>query len=248
MSSYGYGGRSLKGAIFSDAPPVQPPLLRLMPYLWPKGRPDLRARGRRLDCPSGADADRHRRHALFLRARRWTGFGAAPENIAIAVPIALIVSLRRRLHPEQAFAQLRDGIFAKVLYHAMREVAVETFAHVHTLSLRFHLERKTGGLSRVIERGTKAIDTPSVLAMFNIFPTALQLVFICGMLWWQLNVWFVVVTIAMVVAYTWFTFAVTRWRIAFRREMNQIRHRRQHQGGGHPAELRDGEVFQQRNA
>ena len=58
----------------------------------------------------------------------------------------------------QAFAQLRDGIFAKVQYHAMREVAVETFAHVHTLSLRFHLERKTGGLSRVIERGTKGID------------------------------------------------------------------------------------------
>ena len=70
----------------------------------------------------------------------------------------------------QAFAQLRDGIFAKVQYHAMREVAVSTFAHVHTLSLRFHLERKTGGLSRVIERGTKGIDTLLSFALFSIFP------------------------------------------------------------------------------
>src|SRR6185437_9976455 len=77
----------------------------------------------------------------------------------------------------QALAQLRDGIFAKVQYHAMREVAVSTFAHVHTLSLRFHLERKTGGLSRVIERGTKGIDTMLSFALFSIFPTILLLVF-----------------------------------------------------------------------
>ena len=99
----------------------------------------------------------------------------------------------------QAVAQLRDGIFAKVCYHALRVIAVETFHHLHALSLRFHLERHTGGLSRIIDRGTKAIDRILTLAIFNIFPTALQLIFICGLLWWQLNVWFVVVTIAMIV-------------------------------------------------
>jgi ATP-binding cassette subfamily B protein len=103
----------------------------------------------------------------------------------------------------------------------MREVAVETFAHVHTLSMRFHLERKTGGLSRVIERGTKGIDTLLSFALFSIFPTILLLVFYSVILLVELNVWVALSTIVMVIAYTWFTFAITRWRIAFRREMNQ---------------------------
>jgi ATP-binding cassette subfamily B protein len=116
---------------------------------------------------------------------------------------------------------LRDGVFAKVQYHAMREVAVETFAHVHTLSMRFHLERKTGGLSRVIERGTKGIDTLLSFALFSIFPTILLLLFYSAILLMELNIWVALSTIVMVIAYTWFTFAITRWRIAFRREMNQ---------------------------
>ena len=122
----------------------------------------------------------------------------------------------------QAFAQLRDGVFAKVQYHAMREVAVQTFAHVHTLSLRFHLERKTGGLSRVIERGTKGIDTLSVLRPVQHFPHHLPAAVLqrhhgggAECLGDRAS------TLVMVVAYTWFTFAITRWRIAFRREMNQ---------------------------
>jgi ATP-binding cassette subfamily B protein len=121
----------------------------------------------------------------------------------------------------QAFAQLRDGVFAKVQYHAMREVAVSTFAHVHTLSLRFHLERKTGGLSRVIERGTKGIDTLLSFALFSIFPTILLLVFYAVILFEKLDLVIAAVTVAMVVAYVWFTFAITRWRIQFRRDMNQ---------------------------
>jgi len=121
----------------------------------------------------------------------------------------------------QAFAQLRDGVFAKVQYHAMREVAVSTFAHVHTLSLRFHLERKTGGLSRIIERGTKGIDTLLSFALFSIFPTVLLLVFYTVILLEKLDWQIAAVTFAMVVAYVWFTFAITRWRIQFRRDMNQ---------------------------
>src|SRR6201999_141091 len=121
----------------------------------------------------------------------------------------------------QTFAQLRDGIFAKVQYHAMREVAVSTFAHVHTLSLRFHLERKTGGLSRVIERGTKGIDTLLSFALFSIFPTILLLVFYTAILLAKLNWQIAAATLVMVIAYVWFTFAITRWRIQFRRDMNQ---------------------------
>jgi ATP-binding cassette subfamily B protein len=220
MSSYGYGGRSLKGAIFSDAPPSSRPLLQLMPYLWPAGRADLRLRVvvstfLLILTPIVTVATPY---FFGLAVDRLQG---SPENIAIAIPIALIVSYGVAWIMSQAVAQLRDGVFAKVCYHALRLIAVETFHHLHTLSLRFHLERHTGGLSRIIDRGTKAIDRLLTLAIFNIFPTAIQLVIICALLWWQLNVWFVVVTIAMIAAYAYFTFIVTRWRIAIRRAMNE---------------------------
>jgi ATP-binding cassette, subfamily B, heavy metal transporter len=203
----------------SGAPSFRP-LWRLMPYLWPKGRPDLRARV----VVS----------ILFLILATaftsispliygWTVDRLKPTtgNVAIGAVMSLIAAYVVSRILLQAFAQLRDGVFAKVQYHAMREVAVETFAHVHTLSMRFHLDRKTGGLSRVIERGTKGIDTLLSFALFSIFPTILLLVFYSAILLAELNVWVALSTIAMVIAYTWFTFAITRWRIAFRREMNQ---------------------------
>jgi ATP-binding cassette subfamily B protein len=220
MSSYGYGGRSLKGAIFSDAAPSSQPLLNLMPYLWPPGRADLKARGviSIILLVLTAVVTVATPYVFKLAIDRLQG---APEDIAIATPIAIIISYGIAWIMSQAIPQLRDGIFAKVVYHALRVIAVETFHHLHTLSLRFHLERHTGGLSRVIDRGTKAIDRLLTLAIFNIFPTALQLIFICGLLWWQLNIWFAVVTIAMIAAYSYFTYIVTRWRIAIRRAMNE---------------------------
>ena len=191
-----------------------------MPYLWPKNRPDLRARVLV--------------SILFLvLATGFTSvspliFGWAvdqlkptPANIAIGSVLSLIAAYAISRIMMQTFAQLRDGIFAKVQYHAMREVAVETFAHVHTLSLRFHLERKTGGLSRVIERGIKGIDTLLSFALFSIFPTILLLGFYSAILLIDLNIWVAIATIIMVIAYVWFTFWITRWRIQYRREMNQ---------------------------
>ena len=220
MSSYGYGGRSLNSAIFSDVPPSGGPLFQLMPYLWPAGRADLKFRVvisniLLILTPIVTVATPY---FFKLAVDELQG---TPQDIAIAIPIALIVSYGVAWIMSQAVAQLRDGIFAKVCYHALRIIAVETFHHLHTLSLRFHLERHTGGLSRMIDRGTKAIDRLLTLAIFNIFPTGLQLVIICGLLWWQLNIWFVLVTIAMIGGYAWFTFALTRWRIAIRRAMNE---------------------------
>ncbi len=147
----------------------------------------------------------------------------------------------------QAFAQLRDGVFAKVQYHAMREVAVSTFAHVHTLSLRFHLERKTGGLSRVIERGTKGIDTLLSFALFSIFPTIVLLAFYAVILFVKLNLTIALVTVAMVVAYIWFTLR-SRAGASIPPRHESERSGRQHQGGRQPAKLRDGKIFQQREA
>src|SRR5579863_2847904 len=203
-----------------DGAPSFRPLWRLMPYLWPKGRPDLRARVIVsivfLVLATGFTSVSPLIFGWAVDRLRPT-----PANIAIGTVLSLIAAYMVSRILFQAFAQLRDGIFAKVQYHAMREVAVETFAHVHTLSMRFHLERKTGGLSRVIERGTKGIDTLLSFALFSIFPTILLLVFYSAILLVEFNVWVALSTIIMVIAYTWFTFAITRWRIAFRREMNQ---------------------------
>ncbi len=218
MSSYGYGGRSLKSSSPGDVAPSWQPIVELMPYLWPAGRNDLKLRVA---------------ISIFLLALtpivtvatpKFLGYAidelrGQPEDIAIAMPIALLIAYGVAWTMSQAVAQLRDGIFGKPCYHALRVIAVETFHHLHAMSLRFHLQRHTGGLSRIIDRGTKAIDRILTLAIFNIFPTALQLIIICFMLW-QLNGWLAVVNLAMIVGYAWFTFALTRWRIHIRRAMN----------------------------
>jgi len=204
-----------------DGAPTLRPLWMLLPYLWPKGRPDLRWRVViSLAC-------------LLLAILATTAFplfmGWITNQLAhkpagaivLATTLALVGGYVLSRILMQAFAQLRDGIFAKVQYHALREVGVSTFAHIHTLSLRFHLERKTGGLSRVIERGTKGIDTLLSFAVFNIFPTLFQLLIFCAIMIVKLNLVITLATLAMVGAYVWFTFAITRWRIQFRRDMNQ---------------------------
>ena len=203
-----------------DGAPSFRPLWTIMPYLWPKGRPDLRARVIAsiffLVLATSATSV----SPLFF-GYAVDALAKTPGQVALGVALAMTGSYILSRILMQAFAQLRDGVFAKVQYHAMREVAVSTFAHVHTLSLRFHLERKTGGLSRVIERGTKGIDTLLSFSLFSIFPTILLLVFYTAILLNKLDVWIALATLAMVVAYVWFTFAITRWRIQFRRDMNQ---------------------------
>jgi len=151
----------------SGAPSFRP-LWRLMPYLWPKGRPDLKARVvlSILFLMLGIIATTVSQQFLGAAV---DVFGTTPQAAALWVVIALVVAYALSRVLMQAFAQLRDGVFAKVQYHAMREVAVETFAHIHTLSMRFHLERKTGGLSRIIERGTRGIDNILSFALFSVF-------------------------------------------------------------------------------
>jgi ATP-binding cassette subfamily B protein len=203
-----------------DGAPSFRPLWTLLPYLWPKGRWDLRIRViLALACLVFANIALTVMPPLFGDATDM--LSKKPGNIYLAGALALIIGYILARIMNQVFAQLRDGIFAKVSFHALRIVGVSTFAHVHTLSLRFHLERKTGGLSRIIERGTKGIDTLLSFATFNIFPVVLQLVLFSAVMLWRLNTWITAVTIAMVIVYVWFTFIITRWRIQFRRDMNQ---------------------------
>ena len=203
----------------SSGMPSIEPLLALTPYLWPEGRPDLRMRVV-VSIIFLVLAPIVTVIAPYFFGMAVDRLQGRPEDIALAVPIALILSYGIARIMMQLFAQLRDAVFAEVCYYALRQVAVQTFHHMHALSLRFHLERRTGGLSRVIDRGTKAIDRLLTLAIFNILPTILQLLFICGIMFFSFNVWFAVTTIVMILAYMQFTFAVTRWRINIRRAMN----------------------------
>jgi ATP-binding cassette subfamily B protein len=202
-----------------SAPSVRP-LWRLMPYLWPKARPDLKLRVvfSLLFLALGIIATTISQQFLGAAV---DAFGTTPGRAALWLVIALVAAYVLSRILMQAFAQLRDGVFAPVQYHAMREVAVETFAHVHTLSLRFHLERKTGGLSRIIERGTRGIDNILSFALFSVFPIIFQVLIYAGLLFYTFNIWVALTAVVMVTAYSGFTVAVTRWRIAFRREMNQ---------------------------
>jgi ATP-binding cassette, subfamily B, heavy metal transporter len=204
-----------------DGAPSFRPLWMLLPYLWPKGQPELRLRVFAalffLLLATAATSV----YPLFYGWAVNVLDPKSPAEIALGLALSWIGAYTASRILMQLFAQLRDGVFAKVQYHAMREVSVQTFAHVHRLSLRFHLERKTGGLSRIIERGIKGIDTLLSFALFSIFPTILLLVFYAVILFVTLNLAASLIAIAMVAAYVWFTFAITNWRIQFRRDMNQ---------------------------
>ena len=139
----------------------------------------------------------------------------------IAVPISLLVAYGLVRVLTVAFGELRDAIFAKVAQRSIRTVALRTFQRLHTLALRFHLDRKTGGLSRAIERGTKGIEFLLAFMLFNVIPTLVEILMVCGILWWLYNVWFALVTFVTIAGYIAFTMLVTEWRIKYRRAMNR---------------------------
>ncbi|MBV8112887.1 MAG: ABC transporter ATP-binding protein/permease, partial [Hyphomicrobiales bacterium] len=119
------------------------------------------------------------------------------------------------------FTQVRDGIFARVSMHAVRKLAIRTFEHIHLLSLRFHLERKTGGLTRILERGRNGIETIVRMVILQLVPTILELALIVPVLLWQFDWRYVLAIVATVAVYTVYTYYATEWRIGIRRRMNE---------------------------
>jgi ATP-binding cassette, subfamily B, heavy metal transporter len=117
--------------------------------------------------------------------------------------------------------QLRDGLFARVAMHAVRRLASRTFVHMHELALRFHLERKTGGLTRVLERGRDGIETIVRMVILQLVPTLVEFAFIIPVLLYQFDWRYVLLIVATVALFMWFTYAATEWRIAIRRKMNE---------------------------
>ena len=121
----------------------------------------------------------------------------------------------------QTFAELRDFIFARVSQHTQRTIGLQTFRHLHALSLQFHLDRQTGGLSRAIERGTRGIQTVLTFMLFNILPTLLEVTMVTVILWVTFGWEFATITAVTIVSYIGFTLSITDWRVKFRRTMNQ---------------------------
>jgi ABC-type transport system involved in Fe-S cluster assembly fused permease/ATPase subunit len=122
----------------------------------------------------------------------------------------------------QAFNELRDGIFARVGQRAIRVVALSVFRHVHDLSMRFHVTRKTGGLSRSIERGTNGIESILRYSLYNIIPTLFEIVMVCFLLWYVYDFVFALVTFSTMVCYVAYTLFVSEWRVSFVRKMNEL--------------------------
>lgn len=198
---------------------------RVIPYLWPENRTDIRVRvvlalvalllARVVSvitpffykgavdamAPTGADTDA----TVFLIA------GAV--GLTIAYGVARLMSV--------GFNQLRDVLFALVGQRALRQLALETFQHMHALSLRYHLTRKTGGLSRIIERGVKGVDFLLRFMLFSIGPLVLELLMIAAIMFFVFDVWYLAVIVVTIAVYIWFTFKVTEWRVQVRKKMNE---------------------------
>jgi ATP-binding cassette subfamily B protein len=200
-------------------------LRELAPFIWPAGRPDLRwrvvwalvalviAKIITLAVPIAYKA------IVDLLTGEATGKQITAIGLA-ASPVFLILAYGVGRVMMVVFAQFRDVWFTAVAQHAVRELANRTFRHLHALSLRFHLERRTGGLNRVIERGVTGVDTIVRMAVLNSIPTAVELAMIAGMVAYYFGWIYVVVVLVTVGSYVWFTFWASDLRIAIRRDMN----------------------------
>jgi ATP-binding cassette, subfamily B, heavy metal transporter len=145
-----------------------------------------------------------------------------PAGAALAVPAALLVGYGLLRLSTTLFTELREFVFAKVTQRAVRAVALQVFNHLHALSLRFHLDRATGGLTRDIERGTRGISSLVSYTLYSILPTLIEIAMVMTYLVLNYEVWFAVITLGALVLYIVFTIAVTEWRTHFRRSMNEL--------------------------
>ncbi len=142
------------------------------------------------------------------------------KDALLALPIALLAGYGLLRFSATLFGELRDAVFAKVTQRAVRRVALKVFSHLHSLSLRFHLDRQTGGVSRDIERGSRGISFLLQFMLFNILPTFVEIALVAVILLINYDVWFAVVTFVTLAIYIVFTLVVTEWRMVFRRTMN----------------------------
>ena len=192
----------------------------LLPYLWPRGAWTIRARViTAMLCLVVAKLATVMVPVLYKEA---VDLISAEGAFVVTALVGILVGYGVARVAQQGFAELRDFFFARVGQRAIRAVGLKTFRHLHSLSLRFHLDRQTGGLSRAIERGVKGIEFLLTFMLFNIIPTLLEIAMVCGILWAVFDIWYALVTLVTVSLYITFTFSVTEWRMKFRRQMNEM--------------------------
>ena len=191
----------------------------LLPYLWPRGALEMRGRVvLAVLLLVGAKVANVYVPILYKDA---VDILSDDTAAVIVVPVAILLAYGALRVLTVAFGELRDAVFAKVGERAIRTVALRVFGHLHTLSLRFHIERRTGGLSRAIERGTKGIEFLLTFMLFNILPTLVEVTMVCGILWFLYGVSYAAVTFVTIAVYIAFTLTVTEWRLKYRRRMNE---------------------------
>jgi ATP-binding cassette subfamily B protein len=139
----------------------------------------------------------------------------------LAIPVALVIGYGLVRLMAAGFNELRNAVFAKVQARAGRRLALSVFRHLHALSMRFHMDRATGGLSRVIERGVRGVAVVLNFMLFNIVPTIVEILFVCVLLWWLFDIAFAFAILFTIIAYVVFTLIFTNWRLHFRRQMNE---------------------------
>ncbi|MBA2932542.1 ABC transporter ATP-binding protein/permease [Sphingomonas sp. CGMCC 1.13654] len=197
-------------------------LRRFLPYLWPADAPMLRLRIVVALLLVVASTLVQFFGAPYAFQAAIDGMGGHAKASAATLIILLVAGYAAARFCSTLFDNLRNAVFEKVGQDATRRLAATVFRHLHQLSLRFHLERRTGAVTKVVERGTKSIDTMLYFMLFNIAPTVLQLVIVLGIFLTKFGVLLVATTLVMVGAYIWFTRAVTDWRASLRTRMNDL--------------------------
>jgi len=140
----------------------------------------------------------------------------------LVVPVGLLLAYAGLRLSTSLFTELRELVFAKATEGAARSISLAVFRHLHALSLRFHLERQTGGMTRDIERGTRAVHSLISYSLYSILPTIIEVTLVLGLLAWQFDAWFAGITLTALVAYVAYTVLVTEWRTKFRKQMNEL--------------------------
>jgi ATP-binding cassette subfamily B protein len=197
---------------------------RVLPYLWPADNREIRVRvvlalvALVLARVISVITPFFYKGAVDAMAPGGGESNATVFLIAGAVGLTIAYGMARLM--TVGFNQLRDVLFARVGQRALRRLALETFRHMHALSLRYHLTRKTGGLSRIIERGVKGVDFLLRFMLFSIGPLVLELLMIAAIMFFVFDVWYLTVIVITIAIYIWFTFKVTEWRVQIRKQMN----------------------------
>ena len=224
-----HGGSYLQ-AMASTADQAKPdrgtfaPLIRFLPMLWPKGQAELKARviAAVALVLAGKAAVLVMPFAYKAVIDRMAGQGTAA---AFSIVAALVLAYAGARFTGVLADNLRNAVFEKVGQDAARRLAGQVFRHIHSLSLRFHLERRTGSLTKVVERGTKSIDMMLYFLLFNVGPTVIELAAICIIFFIKFGGGLVAATLVMVALYIGFTRRVTDWRAKLQREMNEVDNR-----------------------